>query len=79
MDKTKIKVSHEAIFYSNLADGKTITTTIILMDTPKGVVIGMNQQQTDLEHKATMVIMPDQLDLIIESLINISNTIDNVY
>jgi hypothetical protein len=79
MDKTKIEVSHEAIFYSNLADGKTMKTTILLMVTPKGFFVGMNQQQTDLEHTASMVFMPDQLDLIIESLINISNTIDNVY
>ncbi len=79
MDKNKIKVSHEAIFYSHLADGKKITTAMLLMDTPKGHIIGITQEETESEHKASILIMPDQLDLFIESLINISNTIDNVY
>jgi hypothetical protein len=79
MDHSKIKVSHEAIFYSHLAGGKKITTCMFLMDTPKGHIIGITQQQPDCEHNTSMIIMPDQLDLIIESLIHILNTIDNVY
>jgi len=73
------KIIHKSKFYNHLTDGVVITTELLMLVHPKGADVIFKQfNSLSPDTPNMMLIDTNQLDLIIESLIDISNTINNV-
>lgn len=79
MEMNEVQIIHRSTFYNHLTDGVVITTQLFLMVHPKGADVCLKQfNSLTPDHCMAMIFDCDQIDLLVESLSEIANTINNV-